>query len=194
MPYTTSRVVNAHLFDTTYLLYEDWLNVKKFLEITVQYIENAEYEYINAICWLTDTTYSHKVNWLIVSNQPSWNGLNVYKFRRLTDCNGQIHFVLNILCLRHNLSSKWRTGWLSRAYSSWSWHSCIFVFFNLLIDYCEALDTTYPPNGGLADCPKLIPSVYSIRCRHDNSEVLATTYLPNGRLADCPRLIRPLFT
>ena len=50
MPYTTSRVINAPLFDTTYLLYEDWLNVKNFLEIIVQYIEDAEYEYINAIC------------------------------------------------------------------------------------------------------------------------------------------------
>ena len=45
-----SRIINTYLFDTTYLLYEDWLNVEKFLEITVRYIENAEYEYIDAIC------------------------------------------------------------------------------------------------------------------------------------------------
>ena len=57
-------------------------------------------------------------------------------------------------CLGHNLSSIWRTGWLSKAD-----FFCLFILF--VIGYSVALDTTYPPNGGLADCPRLIPSVCS---------------------------------
>ena len=50
------------------------------------------------------------------------------------------------------------------------------------------MDTTYPPNGGLAECPRLIQSNQDFRSWINFSEALDTTYPPNGGLADCPRL------
>ena len=48
-----------------------------------------------------------------------------------------------------------------------------------------ALDTTYPPNGGLADCQEHIHHVLDFFA-------LDTTYPPNGGLADCQGHIRLL--
>ena len=50
------------------------------------------------------------------------------------------------------------------------------------------MDTTYPPNGGLAECPRLIQSDQVFCFWIDSYEALDTTYPPNGGLADCPRL------
>ena len=139
---------------------------------------NTSIKYVD---WPTQPIHMMWTGWLSVINRTEAIGWTYSILEDWLIVMGLFISYWIFFCPRHNLSSKWRTGWLSRAYSSWSWHSCIFVFFDLLIDYWEVLDTTYPPNGGLADCPKLIPSVYLIRCWLDYSEVLATIYPSNGR-------------
>ena len=62
-------------------------------------------------------------------------------------------------------------------------------FHYSIIDYADALDTTYPPNGRLADCPRLIPPVNSLSFLIDCTDALDTTYPPNGELADFFRLL-----
>ena len=83
---------------------------------------------------LSTQPIQEKVDWLIVESQSSSSSLLPFHFPSP----------------RHNLSSLWRTGWLSRVFSLCSFFTIFFALF------ATSIDTNYPLSGGLADCRGII--------------------------------------
>ena len=83
---------------------------------------NSKMQYVD---WLTQPIHIKWTGWLAVINSPEVIGWICTNLEDWLIVMGM--FIQNwiFFCPRHNLSSKWRTGWLSKAYSSWSWYCCV---------------------------------------------------------------------